>query len=355
MRYVTGFSAVDPVVYLGRPRRGWLVVPRLEVGRARRECRRGIEVLSPDTLRVGRRAAKGAGEWAAQIARRAGVRQVRVSRSFPYGVARRLARARIGVTLAKGELFPERAVKTGEEVANIRWAQEAAVIAMRAAVARIRSAAVDESGHLREKGVVLTCEAVRETISVSLLQRDCFCEESIVATGTASADPHERGKGPIRAGTPIVLDIFPRHVESGYFGDLTRTVVRGTAGSRLRKMHHAVKAAQAAALERVKPGVKCATVHRAACAEFERRGYSTRFDGDMAEGFIHGTGHGVGLAVHEYPSLGPGDGRLRKGNVVTVEPGLYYVDIGGVRIEDTVLVTSHGWRYLAPCEARLET
>jgi Xaa-Pro aminopeptidase len=151
------------------------------------------------------------------------------------------------------------------------------------------------------------------------------------------------------------MDIFPQHLEHGYWGDLTRTVVRGKAPARLRRMYQAVRAAQAAALAAIRPGVKCATVHERAAAEMKRRGFATVMEGAEASGFIHGTGHGVGLSIHEEPALADGvDGRLRAGHVVTVEPGLYYPGFGGVRIEDTVVVTPGGWRYLAPCEKRLE-
>ena len=119
-------------------------------------------------------------------------------------------------------------------------------------------------------------------------------------------------------------------------------------------MYAAVKASQAAALKQIHPGVSCISVHRAAAALFEARGYKTHREKDRAVGFIHSTGHGVGLAIHEAPSLGASRSRLCVGDVVTVEPGLYYPELGGIRIEDTVVVTEHGWRYLAPCEKIFE-
>ena len=130
--------------------------------------------------------------------------------------------------------------------------------------------------------------------------------------------------------------------------------MRGRPSRELRKMYQAVKRAQEEALRAVKAGVKGSTVHRRVVAEFERRGYATREENGRQVGFIHGTGHGVGLAIHEAPGVGLRDVRLRSGNVITVEPGLYYPDVGGVRIEDTVVVTPAGWRYLVPCEKRFE-
>jgi Xaa-Pro aminopeptidase len=201
---------------------------------------------------------------------------------------------------------------------------------------------------------LITAEAVKKLIHGILLDHDCTGKDTIVACGRQAVDPHEQGHGPLRAGKAIVIDIFPQHIRSGYWGDLTRTVVRGAAGHELRGMYSAVRAAQLAALERIKSGVKGSTVHRAAAAELTRRGFRTEnLDGQPA-GFIHSTGHGVGLAIHEGPSLSASGGRLRAGHVVTVEPGLYYPAVGGVRIEDTVEVTRDGWRYLVPCEKRFE-
>jgi Xaa-Pro aminopeptidase len=277
-----------------------------------------------------------------------------VAADFPVGVARRLERAGVAVTVARDALFPERAVKSAAELRRLRESQQAAVLAMRAAQALIQSADAGRDGRLESRRTVLTAEAVRETIARTLLAHDCFCRDTIVAGGDDGADPHEQGSGPLREGEPIVIDIFPQHNRHGYWGDLTRTVLRGKASPALRKLYQAVRAAQNAALSHVKPGVKCATVHNAAVEEFARRGYTTRIVDGRPEGFIHSTGHGVGLSVHEAPSVGPTDTRLRSGHVVTIEPGLYYPGLGGVRIEDTVAVTPTGWRYLVPCEKRFE-
>jgi Xaa-Pro aminopeptidase len=225
---------------------------------------------------------------------------------------------------------------------------------MRAATALIASADIDEGGYLRVRGRRLTAEDVQRLITVRLVEHHCFVRDVIVAGGTQGADPHERGHGPLRAHEAIVIEIFPQHLGHGYWGDLTRTVLRGEAPVRLRRMYTAVRAAQVAALNRIRAGVSCASVHRAACAEFEKRGLKTEVKDGRATGFIHGTGHGVGLAIHEAPSLGLGPGRLKAGNVVTVEPGYYDPGLGGIRIEDTVQVTRTGWRYLVPCEKRFE-
>jgi len=356
--YATGFAAPDPVVYLQTAKTTFLVVPVLEIGRAMRTVKqhhrgRRCRVLCADDLKFRRGAKRGPTAWATTIARHAGVKRVRVPGGFPYGVAKSLMRHGIGVSIAE-HVFPERAIKQPPEIKKITESQQAAVLAVRGAIAMIAAAQTDRAGHLKYEGSRLTSERMRTFIKRTLLEHNCSCPDVIIAGGVQSADPHEKGGGPLRAGEPIVMDIFPQHSDHLYWGDMTRTVVKGKAAARLRNIYHAVRAAQKAALLRIRPGVKCSTVHAAAQEEINRRGFPRVTVDGKAAGFIHGTGHGVGLCVHEAPNLGASDVRLRSGHVVTVEPGLYYPDIGGIRIEDTVLVTGNGWRYLVPCEKRLE-
>lgn len=361
IEYVTGFRAPDPVVFLWTAAGSYLVVHQLEAGRAQRTAaarlsgRRGLEVLTPESLGLrGKRQKRSLSGWALAVLRRAGVRTVRVPSTFPHGVAKRLERAGVRTQVSAVALFPGRAVKTMEEQKYIRESQQAAVIAMRAATAMIAESEIGEDGYLLRDGRVLTSEAVRDVVTRALLDRNCFSRDTIVAGGIQGADPHERGTGPLRGHEPIVIDIFPQHQDHGYWGDLTRTVVKGSAPAPVRRVYQAVKAAQQAALAVIRPAVKCATVHAAAVAEFRARGFETREVDGRWEGFIHGTGHGVGLAVHEAPSVSASDTRLRSGHVITVEPGLYSRACGGVRIEDTVVVTASGWRHLVPCEKVLE-
>jgi Xaa-Pro aminopeptidase len=352
--YASGFRAVDPVVLLDKGGDRTLVVSSMESGRAARECP-GVRVMDPRSLNLGKLERGRLSSWALRLMRLNGVTSVSVGAMFPIGVARRLERAGMRLRVMQGALFPERLVKRPDEVSAIAESQQAAVIAMRAAMRMIGDSTIDAGSVLRLERTTLTAETVRRTIERVLLDHDCTGHDIIVACGEYAADPHAVGEGPLLAGRPIVLDIFPRHQRHAYWGDLTRTVVRGRATPELRRLYSAVRAAQLAALEAVRPGVRCRTVHARAVRVFEERGFRTGVKDGQAFGFIHGTGHGVGLAIHEGPTLAPsGETRLRSGNVVTVEPGLYYPGLGGVRIEDTVLVTAHGWRYLAPCEKRFE-
>ncbi|HOW96371.1 MAG TPA: M24 family metallopeptidase [Kiritimatiellia bacterium] len=347
--YATGFSAVDPVVYLQDRGRRWLVVPLLEAGRARRQAKKGVEILIPAELVRRRSAQRRRDQWILALLRRARARRVTVPGYFPVDLVRRLERRGIRVRVAPGSVFPEREVKDAAELRRLRLAQRAAIRAMRRAVGLLRRARARADGLLELEGRVLTSERVRHEIDTTLLEHDCIATETIAAGGTQGADPHERGRGPLRAGEPIVIDIFPRRRADGYWGDLTRTVVRGQASPAVRKMHEAVRRAQRAALRGIRAGAAVAPIHRAAQRALEAAGFATAGRGAEAEGFIHNTGHGVGLEIHEGPIVGDAPGRLRAGHVITVEPGLYYRRHGGVRIEDTIVVTAKGSRPLARC------
>ncbi len=348
LRYASGFTAPDPVVLLVDGRRKLLVVSLLEFGRAT-ETACVNEVWTPQMLGVKGPAARRIEEWAVALVRRQGLRSVQVGASFPVGVADRLRSARVRVDVARVPLFPKRRQKTPEEIRKITAAQRAAVHAMKAAIRTIQESTIDARGYLKREGRRLGSEEVRHVIDRALLDRDCMAEETIVAGGEQGAEPHERGHGPLRAGEPIVIDIFPRHKLHGYWGDITRTVIRGTPKPEVTRMLRAVAAAQKAALAEIRPGVTVKRVHQTAQRTLLEHGFETTVKNGWGQGFIHSTGHGIGLDIHEAPSINLTNTRLRGGDVITVEPGLYYKEWGGVRIEDTVAVTREGCRILASC------
>ncbi len=353
IEYASGFRAPDPVVFLKTRTEKFLVVSQMEFGRANRNGK-NTTVFTPESLGLEGSARGNIGFWAQKLLKKLGIAAVLVPTLFPLGVTKCLEKCGIRVILAEYDLFPERAVKTPEELRKIGESQQAAVIAMRAAIAYITAAGVDSSGTLKWRGKTVTSESVREIISGMLFKHNCIPKDVIVAGGAQAADPHEAGSGPLYAGETIVIDIFPKNMTHGYWGDLTRTVVKGSASPFIKRIYHAVKAAQLVALSRVKAGVKSAAVHRSAVEEFRRRRLLGNPQEDRNTGFIHSTGHGVGLSIHEAPSVSTADSILKAGNVITIEPGLYYPGVGGVRIEDTVIVTGSGWRYLVPCEKKLE-
>lgn len=350
IRYATGLNVPDCVVYLQQRGKKYLVVPLLDRELARRGMP-NITVYSPDALKIRRERRSTVSAWLLGLLAKLGIRAVRVAADFPVRIADQLRRAGVRLQIVDGPLFPERSIKTTAEVARITECQRSAAQAMRAAVRLVARARPDRKNRLRIQGRLLTSEYLRRVIRQVLLAYNCAGEGTIVSCGRQTAMPHCVGQGPLRAHQSIIIDIFPRHLEHGYYGDLTRTVVKGTPSPELKKMYAAVKAAQAAALAEIRSGVSSSQVHKAAAAVLARHGFKSGLLDGKAQGFIHSTGHGVGLEVHEAPALGGAlrAKRLRAGQVVTVEPGLYYFRHGGVRIEDTVLVTRRGFRKLAAC------
>ena len=301
----------------------------------------------------GRRKSPAIVEVAAALLKERGIRSLIVQRRFPVFYADALRRAGFFVKTAKTDfLFPERLRKSPAEVLLIRKALSATAWAMRIAVSII-SGSVVKGSVLYHDGKPLTSEIVRSAVSSYLAARGYLASNTIVAGGVQGSMPHEKGSGPLKAGWPVVIDIFPRSQENGYFGDMTRTVVKGEPSAELLRMYDTVLRGQKIALSMIKDGVRSKDVHNAVVDFFTERGFATTASGSGSpEGFIHSTGHGLGLDIHEPPRIGFGKEILREGNVVTVEPGLYYEHLGGVRIEDVVLVTRDGNENLTRCSKR---
>jgi Xaa-Pro aminopeptidase len=173
--------------------------------------------------------------------------------------------------------------------------------------------------------------------------------DTIIAGGLQAADPHARGTGPLAANAPIVIDIFPRSKSSRYFADMTRTVLKGEAALEVKEIYEAVCLAQAEGLRAVRAGASGKEVHSRVSEVFRDQGYPET----EGQGFTHSTGHGVGLDVHEKPSLSEAGETLEINHVVTVEPGLYYPDIGGVRMEDLLVVKKNRSENLTHFEKKL--
>jgi len=344
--YASGFFPVDPVVFLDEGIRRSLVVPLLEYGRAQQEAS-GADVFLPENIGVPPDQRRSVAKWALFLLRHRKISHIEVTTFFPAGIARILEQNHIRIDIQQGALYPERAVKNKEELKNISESQRAAVSAMREAQRILRAASVGRGKILKWKGTTLTSERVREAIDVVLLKKGCTARDTIVAGGAQAADPHDRGSGPLKAGDSIVVDIFPQNKHHNYWGDITRTFCKGEPPPQLARMYRTVLTAQKNALAMIKPGVIASDVHTMISSYFEQQGFPTTVKNGVVRGFFHGTGHGVGLDIHELPSIGLSPVKLLEGHVVTVEPGLYDPDIGGVRIEDTVVVDRRGARILA--------
>jgi Xaa-Pro aminopeptidase len=258
-----------------------------------------------------------------------------------------------GVTITpEGKLFDGlRRAKTQGEIEHIQKTQEAVEAACAHAVGILEEAEVVKDGTLKWRGETLTSEGLRGEIDVELLRRGCSADGTIVAGGAQGADPHERGHGPLKAGESIIVDIFPVDLSTRYYSDMTRTFVKGEPNEGLQKMYDAVLESQEAALSMVKAGVNGKDVHNKVAEVLHEAGYKTNVHDQekgkpLTEGFFHGTGHGVGLEIHEAPRVSLANDELIPGDVISIEPGVYDPKIGGVRIEDLVVVTEDGCRNL---------
>jgi len=346
--YLSGFDAPDPFVTLYDGAVHLLFARSLEYGRAKAESRaatveRYVDFDHEELVEeYGRHEA--ADRALARFLDSYGVDSVAVPPRFPLRAADGLREQGVTVSADRESALTEvRATKTDGELEHVRAAQRANEAAMARAETLLAEASVDGGGRLVHEGEPLTSERVKEAIEVTLLRHGCALDETIVACGRDAADPHERGSGPLLADEPIIVDIFPRSKTTKYHSDMTRTFLRGEPDGTVREWYDLTAEAKEAALGAVEPGATGEEVHAAACDVYEEAGLPTlRSDERTETGFIHSTGHGVGLDVHELPRVGPGGGELQPGHVLTIEPGLYDPDVGGVRIEDIVVVTEGG-------------
>jgi Xaa-Pro aminopeptidase len=353
--YATRFFAPDPFLYVQKGRRRLIVLNDLELDRGRRQA--AVDrVLSWSALarriegRGGRPTVAGV---AALVLRDLRLRRVSVPRRFPLGLAQELRELGLRLDAADDPFWPERALKTSREVRAIEEALRAAEAGLQAGIAALRACRIGRDGFLRRDQRRFTAEDLRAAVNTRIMALGCVPSHTICAPGDQAVDPHEAGHGPIRAHQPIVMDIFPRSERTGYFGDLTRTVVRGRPSDRLQAVYALVEEGVRLGHARLRDGASGARVHREIQALFERRGYPTGPKHGRMQGFFHGTGHGLGLEIHEAPSISTRHSTLRAGHVVTLEPGLYYLGLGGVRLEDVALVGRRGSRNLTRAPKRL--
>ena len=284
----------------------------------------------------------------AECLKRNGVISVTSDRSLPLIFAEFIRRAGIEIVCDIEWGIIERRQKDEQELAFIEQAQNVTEQVMQRACESVGNAIPDRLGRLSIKGELLTSERLRAWIDQWLIEQSYSNPNSIVAGGPIGADCHEYGHGQLFTEQPIIVDIFPRNKSTLYNGDCTRTVVNGAVPDCVQKMHAAVVAAKAAATAAVKPGVTGHFIHEVTSRVIREFGYSMGLpspeDNENYTAMTHGTGHGLGLEVHEPPLLADGGATLLIGDVLTIEPGLYCRATGGVRVEDMVFVTQEGCR-----------
>src|SRR5881275_2112101 len=355
MLYATKFWAPDPFIFLERNGKRTLILSDLEIDRGRKQAKADEFVMFSQLEREVQGKSKKAPPYEKVLAhflRKRRIRSAIVPSNFALGYAQELMANNIRVRATNGLFWPEREAKSEKEIEMIGRALRITETGLKRAIEVLKASKPGAGKRLRWSGKTLTSEMLRAEIDSTILRAGGIPTGTIVAGGDQACDPHERGFGPLYANSLIVLDVFPRDAKTGYFGDMTRTVLRGRASDAQRKLWETVKAGQALALRQIKAGVDGMTIHKAIQELFARRGFPTEIRKGRRVGFFHGTGHGLGLEIHEHPRLQKVV--LKDRQVLTVEPGLYYPGLGGVRLEDVVLVTKTGRKILSRFPKKLE-
>ena len=355
MLYATKFFVPDPFIFLEQNGKRTIVLSDLEIDRGRKQAK-ADEIVSYSQFE---REVQGKQKKAppfekvmSHFLRKRGVRSAVVPANFPLGYAEELATHKIRLRATNGLFWPEREAKSDDELQLMRRALAITEKGLARAMEVLAASKPGPGKKLSWSGRTLTSEILRAEIDSAILRAGGLPANTIVAGGDQACDPHERGFGPLKADSLIILDIFPRDAKSGYFGDLTRTVVRGRASEEQRRLWETVREGQTLALKKMKPGVDGLKLHNEVKQLFTDRGYPTEVRDGRQVGFFHGTGHGLGLEIHEFPRFQKTV--FKPGQVLTVEPGLYYPGIGGARLEDVVVLTKSGTRMLSRFEKRLE-
>ena len=355
MLYAARMFVPDPFIWFETRGKSYAVMSDLEIDRARKQAQVDrVLSLSHYQKQLKRAGVKqrGFGDILNRVLHDFRVGGVEVPTNFSIGLAKQLHGVRVAVR--PDPFFPEREIKKPAEIAGLVDAMRLAEEGMRAAVNILHLSRIGRRGFLYWRQKKLTAEDVQGVINATIAGLGGVASRTIVACGNQGCDPHEAGYGPLRAHTTIILDIFPRDMRTGYCGDITRTVVRGRATEAVRKLYAVVGRGQELALRKLRAGVNGSEVHGAIQELFVREGYKTGVVHGRMQGFFHGTGHGLGLEVHERPRVSVVSEKLRVGHVVTVEPGLYYWGVGGVRLEDVAVIQRTGARNLARFPKTLE-
>jgi Xaa-Pro aminopeptidase len=353
--YATKFSVPDPVLFLRQNGKTTVLLSDLEIDRGKREAKVD-EVIALSSIEQlfakGRKSKPPIEKTIAFFLRQRQVRKAAVPYNFPVGLANQLAKEGISVVSVAGLFWSEREFKTEEELQSIRRAIRITEIGLARGIEVLQAAEIKSGKRLIWAGKALTSEKLRAEIDTAILQAGGIPTQTIVAGGEQACDPHDRGSGPLKADSLIILDVFPRDARSGYYGDLTRTVIRGRANEAQRQLWWTVYEAQKLALHKIHAGGAGGSLQAEVAEFFRRQGYPAEIRDGRWVGFFHGLGHGFGLAIHEQPRIAKTN--FKTGQVLTVEPGLYFPGVGGVRIEDDGVVTENGFKVLSKFGKTLE-
>ena len=354
--YAVKFSVPDPFPFFQIGGKKIILMSDLELGRSQKQARVD-EVVPYSELQIKARKSgverPGVADVTAYFLKSKKIQKIQVPDNFNIGLADALRKRGIGVVSKPDPFFEERVYKSKEEVQMITRSLRYTEAAIHKLEDLLRKSKI-KGKFIYSGSQKITSELLKKVLNVSMMENNCIGSHTIVASYNQGCDPHNEGNGPVWANRSLIVDVFPRSGDTFYYADITRTFVKGKASQALKAQYEAVQAAQEKGIDMVAPGINGRDVHQTIQRDMESRGYRTEKRNGTMVGFFHGTGHGLGLDVHEPPRVNASDHILKKGEVVTVEPGLYYPGVGAVRIEDLLVVTNKGHQNLTVYPKKLE-
>lgn len=356
MFYATAFRAHDPFAFVEHRGKKTILLNDLEIDRGRSEAAVDAVISYSALAKSLERRLKRKPTYAETLAsfvKKYAARRVIVPENFPLALARGLEKKGLSLNVVEEAFFPERSIKSSEEIKKAERALRITEAGMERAHEILKATTFGKRDQLLWGGKVLTSEKLRQEVEIAIYYAGGISAgDSIIAGGEQACDPHEKGHGALYGHQLIVLDLFPRDAQSGFYGDLSRTVVRGKPSEGQRHLWETCLQGQKLALKKLQPGASGGSIHQAVEDFFTTQGYPTKISNGRWSGFFHGTGHGLGLELHESPRFGAA--MLTPGHLFTIEPGLYIPGLGGVRHEDVIVITKTGYRLLSRFPKMLE-
>ncbi len=332
MFYATGFLAPDPFVYIQNNGKKTIIINDLELDRARSQSKADNVFSLSKYERIAR---KKGGKFSGFIGvvtaalKELKIKNLLVPANFSVEYADLLRKKGFVLEVKKGQFFSSREIKSEEETGYIVKALRETEKALEKGIDCIRHSKIKDGFLYSNRNRQITSESIRSKINVELMKRGLTAKHTIVSCGEQSCEPHNVGNGPLKANESIIFDVFPKDEQTGYYADISRTIVKGKASLTLKKMYKAVASAQELVFKSAGNGARSDIIHSNVMKHLTSLGFKTGKSKGKMQGFFHGTGHGVGLDIHELPRISKTNCTLKTGNIVTVEPGLYYPVVGG--------------------------
>lgn len=354
--YACKFLVPDPIIYFEIKGKKHLVLSDLEIDRGQEQAQVDKIVSLTEVAKKIKNRSKKIPVYVSivnSLFKEKKIKKIVVPSNFGSQYYQALKKLGYSLVVKPDPFYEERLVKTEEEKAHIRYSIIQVEKTLKETLFILEKSKIIKNKIYYGKQL-LTSEWMQSFINTKLMERGCLASHTIVASGVQGSLPHHSGSGALIPHTPIIFDIFPQNARTRYWADMTRTFVKGTPTNYIKKMYAAVKEANQVASDMVRANIHSSKIHRAAMKCLKAHGFNTgKINGKM-QGFIHGTGHGLGLDIHELPSISLKGSVLQKGNVITIEPGLYYEEHGGIRLEDDLFVTQTGSEQLTKFPKFLE-